>query len=250
MLACENRADSIALQCSGGPPCGACVRWKSDCVIDKTSDLRRCIHWTRKLEEIERERDILNHVLAVLRDPESEQAIQLLGLIRANAPLYEIEAYLDSLQETSEPLMPSAGLRQPTAVRRILKTEQFLNIRVFPVPTQPWTTVTDDNDFVSHLISLWFTWFHPCFNWIDRDLFMRDMLSRDPRSQYCSPFLVNAILAHACVGVPFVSPTVKNSDDVLKIIDVLKPYRCICEPGRRNDKRCAFLRGGKSNFSR
>ena len=132
--------------------------------------------------------------------------MQLLGLIRSNASLQEIEAYLDPSQETSKVVESSSNLERPTTVRRILDTEQFLNIRAFPVPARPWTTVTDDDDFVSHLISLWFTWFQPCFNWIDRDLFMRDMLSGNPRSQYCSPFLVNAILAHACVRLPFFAP--------------------------------------------
>jgi hypothetical protein len=145
-------------------------------------------------------------VLATLRDSDSEQAIRLLVLIRNNASLQEIATYLDPSEETIGLIGTSSDLQQPMAARRILDTERFLNIRAFPVPAKPWTTVTDDNDFASHLISLWFTWFQPCFNWIDRDLFMRDMRSGDPKSQYCSPFLVNAILAHACVGVPLTLP--------------------------------------------
>ncbi|OJJ99335.1 hypothetical protein ASPACDRAFT_61118 [Aspergillus aculeatus ATCC 16872] len=29
--------------------------------------------------------------------------------------------------------------------------------------------------FMSYLISLWFIWSHPFYNWIDRDLFLREM---------------------------------------------------------------------------
>lgn len=86
------------------------------------------------------------------------------------------------------------------ASRRTLYDRQSIDIRVFTVPAKPWTTITDDNDFVTHLISLWFTWYQPCFNWVDRDLFIREMQSQDLDSEYCSPFLVNAILADACVS--------------------------------------------------
>lgn len=68
------------------------------------------------------------------------------------------------------------------------------------VPAKPWTTVTDDDDFVSHLISLWFTWAHPWWHWVDEQAFMEAMHSGDLENPNCSPYLVNMILADSCVS--------------------------------------------------
>lgn len=70
----------------------------------------------------------------------------------------------------------------------------------FRVPAKPWTTLTDDDGFVSHLISLFLEWVNPFFRPLEEDLFIRAMQSGDLNSEYCSPLLVNSILAYACVS--------------------------------------------------
>jgi hypothetical protein len=70
---------------------------------------------------------------------------------------------------------------------------------LYKVPAKPWTRLTDDDDLVSHLISLYLEWVNPFFRVLDEDLFIRAMQSGDFNSEYCSPFLVNAMLAYACV---------------------------------------------------
>lgn len=75
------------------------------------------------------------------------------------------------------------------------------DIPIIEVSANPWTSITDDDDFVSHLISLYFTWQHSILNYLDRDLFLRDMRSRELSTHFCSPFLVNSILAVACVSL-------------------------------------------------
>ncbi|THW69905.1 hypothetical protein D6D25_00779 [Aureobasidium pullulans] len=69
----------------------------------------------------------------------------------------------------------------------------------FRVPAKPWTTLTDDDEFVSHLISLFLEWVNPFFRPLEEDLFIRAMQSGDLNSEYCSPLLVNSILAYACL---------------------------------------------------
>ena len=56
-----------------------------------------------------------------------------------------------------------------------------------------WTTVTDDQDFIHHLISVYFAWQHPFFQTFPEHLFREDMAAG--RANYCSRFLVNAICA-------------------------------------------------------
>jgi hypothetical protein len=59
-----------------------------------------------------------------------------------------------------------------------------------------WTTVTDDLAFVERLLNLYFQWSHPFYVIFSRECFLRDFQSG--RQKYCSPMLVNAILAYAC----------------------------------------------------
>ena len=59
-----------------------------------------------------------------------------------------------------------------------------------------WTRVTQSRPFIEHLLSLYFCWEYPVFTIISEQYFCNDM--RDGRRRYCSPLLVNAILAVAC----------------------------------------------------
>lgn len=70
------------------------------------------------------------------------------------------------------------------------------------VPAKPWTTVIDDDHLVSHLVSLWLTWMHPWWQWIDKDNFIEAMQQKDISNPLCTSCLVNMILADACVSFP------------------------------------------------
>jgi hypothetical protein len=59
-----------------------------------------------------------------------------------------------------------------------------------------WTTVTQDLSFVNRLLALYFRWSHPFYVIFSRECFYKDF--RAGRAKYCSPLLVNAILAYAC----------------------------------------------------
>ncbi|KAF1975996.1 hypothetical protein BU23DRAFT_552003 [Bimuria novae-zelandiae CBS 107.79] len=59
-----------------------------------------------------------------------------------------------------------------------------------------WTTITDDMAFVERLLDLYFRWSHTFYIVFSRECFYKDF--RSGREKYCSPLLVNAILAYAC----------------------------------------------------
>ncbi|KAF3099069.1 hypothetical protein TWF594_010974 [Orbilia oligospora] len=61
---------------------------------------------------------------------------------------------------------------------------------------EPWTTITDDDELVSHLISSYIAWDAVAWNWFDVDIFLEGMVQKD--FTYCTPLLVNCILALAC----------------------------------------------------
>jgi hypothetical protein len=59
-----------------------------------------------------------------------------------------------------------------------------------------WTSVTSDSALVEHLMALYFCWEYPTFASLNKEHFLEDFRSGSRR--YCSPLLVNAILALGC----------------------------------------------------
>lgn len=81
--------------------------------------------------------------------------------------------------------------------------ESLCDIPLYQVPAKPWTDVTDDDNLVSHLVSLYFTWEHPCAQFLDQGVFLEHMRRRDVESEFCTPLLVNSLLSMASVRSPW-----------------------------------------------
>lgn len=71
-------------------------------------------------------------------------------------------------------------------------------------PITSWTNVTSDPELVVHLLNMYFTWHYTYFTCLPKSLFYRDFLLGKPpadtrrKTEYCTPLLVNAILALGC----------------------------------------------------
>lgn len=71
-------------------------------------------------------------------------------------------------------------------------------------PITSWTSVTNDPELVVHLLNMYYTWHYTFFTTLSKTLFYRDFLLGQPpptakrKTYYCSPLLVNAILALGC----------------------------------------------------
>ncbi|KAI0378777.1 fungal-specific transcription factor domain-containing protein [Hypomontagnella monticulosa] len=70
-------------------------------------------------------------------------------------------------------------------------------------PITSWSGVTADREVVKHLLNMYFNWHYPYFTTLSRNLFYRDFMkgkSNIPanKTAYCSPLLVNAMLALGC----------------------------------------------------
>lgn len=59
-----------------------------------------------------------------------------------------------------------------------------------------WTSITGDINLVRHLLALYFYWEYPTFAPLSKEHFLRDF--HYGRYRYCSPTLVNALLALGC----------------------------------------------------
>ncbi len=64
------------------------------------------------------------------------------------------------------------------------------------LPATTWTTVTSDVNLVRHLLALYFCWEYPTFASLSKEHFIKDF--NGGRHRYCSPMLVNALLALGC----------------------------------------------------
>lgn len=162
---------------------------------------------------------MLAGLLETLRLSQSTHVTRLVELIRNNAPLDEIAVFVhdvsEEMQRNGEESSPE--IQELEAVKRELSKwpqdlssrrrrkieslETLCEVPLHQVKAKPWTVVTEDDDLVSHLISLYFSWEHPFCNYIDKELFLDDMKAE--RTTFCSSLLVNAICAHACVRLPY-----------------------------------------------
>ncbi|OQE17676.1 hypothetical protein PENFLA_c023G08397 [Penicillium flavigenum] len=156
-------------------------------------------------------RNLLYDVFEGLRSASHQQ--KLLQMIQHHTPMQQIRIYLDEIladaqvHEKNEK-KPSELKKMGHEIRLENDTPRFrprsMDIRYlcdsppYRVPAKPWTSVTDDDDLVSHLISLYMTWDYPFYAFFDREAFLEHMTKGNLNSDFCSPFLVNALLANAC----------------------------------------------------
>ncbi|KAM0194830.1 hypothetical protein ACHAPA_009089 [Fusarium lateritium] len=90
--------------------------------------------------------------------------------------------------------------------RRSSEDSVFVDLPGFTLPLSRWTNVYHDDKLLSHLLLLFWTWDTACNRVIDRTLFEDDLRNLDPSApsapselRFCSPFLVNAVLAVSCL---------------------------------------------------
>lgn len=221
------------MQCTGPPgPCEKCQQKGTACIFSEEDDGRRKVAIKRRQEAVDQDRETLYSLVKALRDGGDRNVAQLLGLIRSGASLEEIRSCIDqqleALGQSDRPPTPDLEEIQSVLVRlqeqhssdaseessrsrrKVLDVARISDSPLYNVPASPWTSVTDDNDLVSHLVSVWFTWHHPFLCWIDRDSFLNDMREGKLDCRYCSPFLVNALLAEACPYSDFEETRTKN----------------------------------------
>jgi hypothetical protein len=97
-------------------------------------------------------------------------------------------------QSLSENTIHEAQLRGRSTILGPSYIEDYVRSEGMPLPT--WTGITNDIEFVEHIMALYFCWEYPTFASLSKDHFLYDFRTHVPR--YCSPLLVNAMLALGC----------------------------------------------------
>ena len=156
-------------------------------------------------------RNLLHDVFEVIRSANQDPQQELLQMIRNRLPLHQIRTYLDQILPDAQ--VKEEGFKKakqihdnptqkdaPQPRSRIMDISYLCHNAPYRVPAKPWTNVTDDDDLVSHLVSLYMTWDYPFYAFFDRRSFIEDMQKGNLNSDFCSPLLVNVLLANACVS--------------------------------------------------
>ncbi|KAL2800285.1 fungal-specific transcription factor domain-containing protein [Aspergillus keveii] len=221
-------------KCTGRPaPCKACENNKSECVFDESKDLRRKLaakqtskDLAKTSEDLEYYRRVLRILVGQLRTSIGEQLEDLLTVVRqGRGDLDEVATnVLERFPHAFETAVPegspadasdtsSEGLRSPEDLQSVgsqdsssamvnhsrISIRELCDTPLLRVECRAWTAVTQDDHLVSHLISVYFTWDHPLMQVVDQNLFLEHMKLGDTRSKFCSPMLVNSILALASI---------------------------------------------------
>lgn len=187
-------------KCSGAQPCSRCVRRDgAECIYEiPTKDKMKL--------EINRLRDQIvqyDRVLRALTSEETANSIQR-HLIDGK-PLESILSPSLATEAKSTLITPghlSTTAQQPEMCQSPCNStvgSPSSEAGGFPgsaVSVGSWTRITQSRPLIEHLLSLYFCWEYPVFTIISEHYFRNDM--RDGRRKYCSPLLVNAILAVAC----------------------------------------------------
>ncbi|RKK79041.1 hypothetical protein BFJ71_g16347 [Fusarium oxysporum] len=89
---------------------------------------------------------------------------------------------------------------------RYAENSVFVDLPGYTLPISRWTTVSNDDTLLSHLLLLFWTWDTIGNRVIDRTMFEEDLKTLNPNTpnqpnelRFCSPFFVNALLAVSCV---------------------------------------------------
>ena len=157
---------------------------------------------SKQLQEERQDITKLRNILRTIQASNSSSAEPIIECIRHGASIDEIESTLSrelNAEQSSQNKESELSIPRPS-LRSGLRVADLVEAPVIRVPAKPWTDVTGDAEFISHLITIYFTWDHHWPTLFDKDLFIAQMRSLEADTTYCTPLLVNAILAFACVS--------------------------------------------------
>ncbi|KAM0609252.1 hypothetical protein ACHAP1_002345 [Verticillium nonalfalfae] len=134
--------------------------------------------------------DAWEEVLKRLRSGQSVEAISdWLGVALPPGGSNKVGYWGDSLggEHVETSVMSYRGLDQVLAPLEAPKMK---------APASTWSNISTDIVLVQHLLALYFCWEYPTFASLSKEHFLKDFQQGRPR--YCSPILVNALLALGC----------------------------------------------------
>ncbi|EGX46078.1 hypothetical protein AOL_s00110g242 [Orbilia oligospora ATCC 24927] len=193
------------------PKCSSCIESDLECIYSIEGTARHKRNIIRdKIKDYESDIAKYERILDHIKGSSVSSLQRVLAVIRGQATLEEIMMFIRNDQAAYLPTEVISPVPTTSSLSLLVNEEWYQGLEpldrinldilddrpILDVTAHPWTTVTDDDELVSHLMSLYMTWDHPVWHLFDWDIFIDAMKTGD--TTYCSPLLVNATLAEAC----------------------------------------------------
>ena len=175
----------------------------------------------RDIAQLTEEKEARSIILDAIRNGSESDVDDIVQLIRAN-PDESFQSIADGVQKMSLHAAKAAKKAEPPTLESALEdnsgkpelhrtgnTLHYGHTSNFSLAGDDdmihqrtmeqfgtWTNVTSDEELIRHLFGLYFSWSHPFYTLFSEEVFFHGL--NDKKLKYCTPLLVNAILAMAC----------------------------------------------------
>lgn len=139
--------------------------------------------------------------------PETQYRYELPYIRQLPRELISNNPYLDTLiyekaalgLDVGERQWPEQNMSSPQIVYlRPFHAAEFVDHLIADAKPSMWTSVCQDDNLMRRLLQKQFLCEFNFMSAIQKDYFLEDMISR--QGEFCSPLLVNAVMAYACVS--------------------------------------------------
>ncbi|KAH7175470.1 hypothetical protein EDB81DRAFT_769974 [Dactylonectria macrodidyma] len=248
-IACE-RCRVRKIKCNGSrPTCKTCRAADSECRYADPDGRAGGV-----ITELQTENHTLRKMLDELRQRSPQVPVEMLPQMQltqkmdcspdsryveaANLPSASASAPTNPVANIHEHLFRKSQVQDPNLDTQSATTNRALPMAELPISR--WTRVSIDDEMLTHLFTLFWTWDNTVARIIHWGLFVEDMCAETPpqtdareppRHQFCSEFLINAMLAAATIyDVEGTSPpncTTQGrvfADEALRLLEVKQQF--------------------------
>ncbi|KAF5625723.1 pathway-specific regulatory nit-4 [Fusarium sp. NRRL 52700] len=219
--ACQACRQRKAKVCNGQRPrCSGCITAGRECHYAINHYEAEAAAMKRKHNELKERMTDHERLYSSLKTREPHETDEILQRIRAGKDVKGVTEDLEGgnpaaatsgsassttlARLTASHDQPEKARREPQ--RRVSGDSTSIDFQGHILPFSRWTSVIQDDKFLSHLLLLFWTWGTSCNRIIDRTIFEDDLKNLDPTTpgapsalRFCSQFLVNAVLAVSCL---------------------------------------------------
>ncbi|KAI8627220.1 hypothetical protein F5Y19DRAFT_477789 [Xylariaceae sp. FL1651] len=238
LLACQ-KCRARKVKCDGHrPSCSPCRSRGFRCEFKDKPNETAYTDLKRRFHELEQQHMELVELYDMLKSRPEAEAYTILQRLRSKADVHSITSSIKEADLLVQHEPTSTSSRGSSSSQPSFTTETLLNIHhpnAYPQQPLPngetadsrpqtismsgttleehkfpphkdmrdaranqWTTVTNNDHMLANFISLYLSWDHASLRLFDEDYFLEQMVA--VRTEYCSPLLVNAILAVATLN--------------------------------------------------
>jgi len=120
-------------------------------------------------------------------------------LLRTDNPYLDSLIYECTLVDSATMEQPAKPMDAQSPYLKPYHAAEIIDLRLDSVKPSTWTSISSNDGLMQKLLHAYFLYEYQWFTYFNKDLFLQDMVAGLHR--FCSPLLVNALLAVACVSL-------------------------------------------------